>query len=237
MTSTPPVRLQRREPPRVSYVFKATRVASSARAVRILRGAQRQPVVLPARGVLRVARVHVLGQHPRRLLQPAPVPELLLHHGLTPRALHVLRLQLHVQHAWHREPAGDRSYGYNHNGESIIHAYRCRFQTRLRDHPVHGVTTTSTAAPDNRRRVRVEDCLLDGFVRLDIQGVHDGYGYLTITPISMSTSSTTPYTPDVPMLLRFRGEMYSYYDFVEMTLVYKNVTHTSQAPRRPCTSR
>jgi len=123
---------------------------------------------------------------------------------------------------------GDRSYGYNHNGESIIHAYRCRFQ----DNDYETIQCTGYdyiygGAQITGVEFRVEDCLLDGFVRLDIQGVHDGYGYLTITPYINVYFINDTYTPDVPMLLRFRGEMYSYYDFVEMTLVYKNVTHTS----------
>lgn len=123
---------------------------------------------------------------------------------------------------------GSMSYAYNHNGESTIHAFRCRFQ----DNDYETIRCTGYdyiygGAMITGVEFRVEDSLLDGYVHLDISGVHDGYGYLSITPYIRVYLINDTYTSDVPMLLRFTGEMYSYYAPIETTLVYKNVKHTS----------
>ena len=123
---------------------------------------------------------------------------------------------------------GTMSYGYNHHGESVIHAYRCRFQ----DNDYETIRCTGYdyvygGAQISGVEFRVEDSLLDGYVHLDISGVHDGYGYLRLTPYIRVYMINDTYTSDVPMLLRLKGEMYSYYSPIETTLVYRNVTHTS----------
>jgi hypothetical protein len=71
----------------------------------------------------------------------------------------------------------------------------------------------------------VRETLLDGFVHIDIHGIHDQYGQ--VRPWASIIIVNNTYTSDEPMFLRTGMYMYSYRYPLDASVVYKNNKHVS----------